>query len=74
MGEPDHQALAAFTRHYDAAELYHAYAIVQQAAQQPFRTVHDATLFNAARCAGARAVGCPRCVLCTPDALSPCCC
>jgi intraflagellar transport protein 122 len=43
------EALGAFARHYDTAELYYAYHLIHTTAHQPFKTVDDATLFNAAR-------------------------
>jgi hypothetical protein len=49
MTDADQHALQAFSSHYDTAELYHAFSIIHTAAHQPFKTVDDATLFNAAR-------------------------
>ncbi|WIA11467.1 hypothetical protein OEZ85_011583 [Tetradesmus obliquus] len=49
MTDADQQALQAFSSHYETAELYHAFSIIHTAAHQPFKTVDDATLFNAAR-------------------------
>jgi hypothetical protein len=49
MTDADKQGLQTFSKHYDVAELYHAYSIVHSAAHQPFKTVDDSTLFNAAR-------------------------
>lgn len=58
--EPAEQrALAAFSRHYSAAETYRAYHVVHRAVSQPFRTdpprvVFLAALFLATRLAAAR--------------------
>lgn len=49
MTDADRAAEQAFAAHYDAAELYYAYHLVHTTASQPFKTVDDATLFNAAR-------------------------
>eukprot|EP00879_Flechtneria_rotunda_P020074 GHRR01021110.1.p1 GENE.GHRR01021110.1~~GHRR01021110.1.p1 ORF type:complete len:1138 (+),score=467.94 GHRR01021110.1:213-3626(+) len=49
MTDIDRQALQTFSTHYDTAEMYYAYSMIHTAAHQPFRTVDDATLFNAAR-------------------------
>lgn len=45
----DRAAEQAFTSYYDTAELYYAYHLIYTTANQPFKTVDDATLFNAAR-------------------------
>jgi len=45
-GMAAHQAFIDF---YDTAELYYAYHLIYTTANQPFKTVDDATLFNAAR-------------------------
>lgn len=45
-GMAAHQASIDF---YDTAELYYAYHLIYTTASQPFKTVDDATLFNAAR-------------------------
>lgn len=51
MTEADSTAQQAFAACYDTAELYYAYHLIHTTANQPFKTVDDATLFNAARCA-----------------------
>lgn len=49
MTDADKTAFQLFSTHYDTAELYYAYSLIHTAAHQPFKTVDDATLFNAAR-------------------------
>jgi hypothetical protein len=49
----DRAAEQAFTSYYDTAELYYAYHLIYTTANQPFKIVDDATLFNAARSVGA---------------------
>jgi hypothetical protein len=50
LDEAGDAALRAFRAHYEAAELYYAYHLIHTTAHQPFKTVDDGTLFNAARC------------------------
>ena len=49
MTEADRAAEEAFAAYYDTAELYYPYHLIYTTANQPFKTVDDATLFNAAR-------------------------
>lgn len=51
MSDSDREAQQAFASYYDTAELYYAYHLIYTTANQPFKTVDDATLFNAARSA-----------------------
>lgn len=49
MSDAEREAQQAFASYYDTAELYYAYHLIYTTANQPFKTVDDATLFNAAR-------------------------
>jgi hypothetical protein len=49
LSEADSAAQQAFASYYDTAELYYAYHLIYMTANQPFKTVDDTTLFNAAR-------------------------
>jgi hypothetical protein len=49
MSDSDREAQQAFASYYDTAELYYAYHLIYTTANQPFKNVDDATLFNAAR-------------------------
>jgi hypothetical protein len=51
MSDSDREAQQAFASYYDTVELYYAYHLIYTTANQPFKTVDDATLFNAARSA-----------------------
>jgi hypothetical protein len=49
MTDADRAAEQAFAAYYDTAELYYAYHLSYTTANQPFKTLDDSTLFNAAR-------------------------
>lgn len=49
MTDADRSAEQAFAAYYNTAELYYAYHLIYITANQPFKTVDDSTLFNAAR-------------------------
>lgn len=57
MSADDRAALTRFSELYDIAEMYYAYSIIHTRKRQPFKTVSDATLFNATRFLLMRALG-----------------